>query len=150
MLWLQDQDLLFLYHQQILWELLLLLYQKEKLLQLYINRFVKCFLLDDATLRNLLDANTEVVCIVGKASEYHVAEALRTSPEEGIAMVEESVRFLKNKNLKVFFDAEHFFDGYKDNPDFSLAVLEGAARGGADCVVLCDTNGGSLPPRSSF
>ena len=58
---------------------------------------------DDATLRNLLDANTEVVCIVGKASEYHVTEALRTSPEEGIAMVEESVRFLKNKNLKVFF-----------------------------------------------
>ena len=100
---------------------------------------------DDATLRNLLDANTEVVCIVGKASKYHVTEALRTSPEEGIAMVEESVRFLKNKNLKVFFDAEHFFDGYKDNPDFSLAVLEGAARGGADCVVLCDTNGGSLP-----
>ena len=100
---------------------------------------------DDQTLRNLLDANTEVVCIVGKASAYHVTEALRTSLEEGIAMVEESVRFLKGKDLKVFFDAEHFFDGYKENPDFSLDVLEGAARGGADCVVLCDTNGGSLP-----
>ena len=84
---------------------------------------------DDQTLRNLLDANTEVVCIVGKASAYHVTEALRTSLEEGIAMVEESVRFLKGKDLKVFFDAEHFFDGYKENPDFSLDVLEGAARG---------------------
>tara|TARA_X000000368_G_scaffold149033_1_gene117578 strand:+ start:473 stop:2089 length:1617 start_codon:yes stop_codon:yes gene_type:complete len=100
---------------------------------------------DDQTLRNLLEANTEVVCIVGKASAYHVTEALRTNLEEGIAMVEESVRFLKGKDLKVFFDAEHFFDGYKENPDFSLDVLEGAARGGADCVVLCDTNGGSLP-----
>ena len=82
---------------------------------------------------------------MGKASEYHVTEALRTTLEEGIAMVEESVRFLKSKKSKVFFDAEHFFDGYKDNPDFSLEVLEGASRGGADCVVLCDTNGGSLP-----
>ena len=100
---------------------------------------------DDVTLRNLIDANTEVVCIVGKASAYHVTEALRTSLEEGIAMVEESIRFLKSKKSKVFFDAEHFFDGYKDNPDFSLEVLEGASRGGADCVVLCDTNGGSLP-----
>ena len=100
---------------------------------------------DDVTLKNLIDANTEVVCIVGKASAYHVTEALRTSLEEGIAMVEESVRFLKTQKSKVFFDAEHFFDGYKDSPDFSLEVLEGAARGGADCVVLCDTNGGSLP-----
>ena len=100
---------------------------------------------DDETLKNLVNANTEVVCIVGKASAYHVTEALRTSLEEGIAMVEESVRFLKGKKTKVFFDAEHFFDGYKENPDFSLEVLEGAARGGADCVVLCDTNGGSLP-----
>ena len=100
---------------------------------------------DDETLKNLLNANTEVVCIVGKASAYHVTEALRTSLEEGIAMVEESVRFLKGKKTKVFFDAEHFFDGYKENSDFSLEVLEGAARGGADCVVLCDTNGGSLP-----
>ena len=93
---------------------------------------------DDETLKNLVNANTEVVCIVGKASAYHVTEALRTSLEEGIAMVEESVRFLKGKKTKVFFDAEHFFDGYKENPDFSLEVLEGAARGGADCVVLCD------------
>ena len=68
---------------------------------------------DDTTLKNLIDANTEVVCIVGKASAYHVTEALRTSLEEGIAMVEESVRFLKGQKSKVFFDAEHFFDGYK-------------------------------------
>ena len=100
---------------------------------------------DDVTLKNLIDANTEVVCIVGKASAYHVTEALRTSLEEGIAMVEESVRFLKAQKSKVFFDAEHFFDGYKDSPDFSLVVFDGDARGGSDCVVLCDTNGGSLP-----
>ncbi len=100
---------------------------------------------DDETLKNLINANTEVVCIVGKASAYHVTEALRTSLEEGIAMVEDSVGFLKGQKTKVFFDAEHFFDGYKQNPDFSIEVLEGAARGGVDCVVLCDTNGGSLP-----
>ena len=100
---------------------------------------------EDATLANLLAAETDVVCIVGKASAYHVTEALRTSLDEGVAMVADSVRFLKSRGRRVFFDAEHFFDGYRDNPEFSLRVLQGAAEAGADCLVLCDTNGGSLP-----
>ena len=100
---------------------------------------------EDATLANLLAAETDVVCIVGKASAYHVTEALRTSLDEGVAMVADSVRFLKSRGRRVFFDAEHFFDGYRDDPEFSMRVLQGAAEAGADCLVLCDTNGGSLP-----
>ena len=99
----------------------------------------------DATLANLLAAETEVVCIVGKASAYHVTEALRTSLDEGVAMVADSIRYLKSRGRTVFFDAEHFFDGYRDDPEFSLRVLLAAAEAGADCLVLCDTNGGSLP-----
>ena len=100
---------------------------------------------EDATLANLLAAETDVVCIVGKASAYHVEEALRTSLYEVVALVADSVRFLKSRGRRVFFDAEHFFDGYRDDPEFSMRVLQGAAEAGADCLVLCDTNGGSLP-----
>ncbi|KLR62496.1 2-isopropylmalate synthase/homocitrate synthase family protein [Actinobacteria bacterium IMCC26207] len=100
---------------------------------------------DDPTLRALVEAGTSTVCIVGKSSEFHVTEALRTTLEEGVAMVGESVQFLKAAGLRVFFDAEHFFDGYLQNPEFSLRVLEAAVTNGADTLVLCDTNGGSLP-----
>ncbi len=100
---------------------------------------------DDPTLRNLVAAGTETVCLVGKSWDYHVSQALRTTLDEGVAMVRDSVEFLKAQGLRVFFDAEHFFDGYRRNPEFTLRVLEGAAMGGADCLVLCDTNGGSLP-----
>jgi 2-isopropylmalate synthase len=100
----------------------------------------------DATLANLVGAETGVVCIVGKCWDYHVSEALKTTLDEGIAMVADSVEYLVGQGKRVFFDAEHFFDGYKRNPEFSLAVLEAAAIAGAEAVVLCDTNGGSLPP----
>ena len=109
------------------------------------TRRVKGKVDDDLTLQHLLAANTDVVCIVGKASEYHVTEALRTTLDEGVAMVADSVRFLKENDRTVFFDAEHFFDGYRENPEFSMRVLEEAAMAGANCLVLCDTNGGSLP-----
>ncbi len=99
----------------------------------------------DPTLRALVEAGTSTVCIVGKSSAFHVTEALGTTLDEGVAMVGESVRFLKAAGLRVFFDAEHFFDGYAADPEFTLRVLEAAATNGADCVVLCDTNGGSLP-----
>ena len=99
----------------------------------------------DPTLANLVSAGTSTVCIVGKSWDYHVTEALRTSLDEGVAMVTDSIKFLKSQGLEVFFDAEHFFDGYKANSEFALRVLEGAAEAGADCLVLCDTNGGSLP-----
>ena len=100
---------------------------------------------NDPTLANLVAAGTSTVCIVGKSWDYHVTEALRTSLDEGIAMVADSIKFLKDQGLEVFFDAEHFFDGYKANPEYALQVLEGAAAAGVDCLVLCDTNGGSLP-----
>ncbi|MEZ5142187.1 MAG: citramalate synthase [Acidimicrobiales bacterium] len=100
---------------------------------------------DDETLRNLVKANTSTVCIVGKCWDYHVTEALRTTLDEGVAMVADSVEFLRHAGLRVMFDAEHFFDGYRRNPEFSLRVLEAAATAGAEVLVLCDTNGGSLP-----
>jgi len=100
---------------------------------------------DAAVLRDLLDAGTEVVCLVGKAWDLHVTEALRTDLDEGVAMVRESVAFLRREGRRVFFDAEHFFDGYRTNPDFALAVLGAAEESGAERLVLCDTNGGMLP-----
>lgn len=100
---------------------------------------------DDPTLRNLLDAGTSAVCIVGKASDFHVTDTLRTTLEEGEAMVADSVRFLTGAGVRVLFDAEHFFDGWKHNPEYSLRLLEAAAEQGAETLVLCDTNGGSLP-----
>jgi len=103
----------------------------------------------DDQLARLLDANTEVVCIVGKSWDRHVLHALNTSLEEGVAMVAESVEFLRTHGRRVFFDAEHFFDGYLHNPEFALSVLDAAAAAGAERLVLCDTNGGSLPQHAS-
>ncbi|MDE0194913.1 MAG: citramalate synthase [bacterium] len=99
----------------------------------------------DPVLANLLRAGAETVCIVGKCWDYHVTGALRTSLDEGIAMAAESVAHLVAAGRRVFFDAEHAFDGYKHNPDYSLAVLAAVAEAGAERLVLCDTNGGSLP-----
>jgi 2-isopropylmalate synthase len=100
---------------------------------------------DDATLRNLLDANTAAVCIVAKSWDYHVLEALQTTLDEGEAMIADSVAFLTGHGRRVMVDMEHFFDGYKHNPEFALRALEAAVLKGASHVVLCDTNGGSLP-----
>ncbi|HET9731940.1 MAG TPA: citramalate synthase [Acidimicrobiales bacterium] len=99
----------------------------------------------DETLRHLLEAGTETVCIVGKAWDRHVTAALRTDLDEGVRMVADSVAYLKAAGLRVFFDAEHFFDGYRTNPGFSTRVLRAAMDAGADTLVLCDTNGGTLP-----
>ncbi len=109
------------------------------------TRRVKGKVDDDQTLANLLAAGTGTVCIVGKCWDYHVTEALRTDLDEGVAMVRDSIEHLVAQGRRVFFDAEHFFDGYKANPEFSLRVIEAAAMAGAACLVLCDTNGGSLP-----
>ena len=109
------------------------------------TRRVKGKVDSDDTLRNLVEANTPVVCIVGKTWDYHVLEALETTLDEGVAMVADSVEFLKAEGREVFFDAEHFFDGYRSNPEFALRVLEGAVTAGATRLVLCDTNGGTLP-----
>jgi 2-isopropylmalate synthase len=100
---------------------------------------------DDAVLANLIDAGAPVACIVAKTWDRHVAEALRTSLDEAVAMVRDSVRYLVAHELRVFLDAEHFFDGYRRNPDFAMSVLAAAEEEGAEALVLCDTNGGSLP-----
>jgi 2-isopropylmalate synthase len=109
------------------------------------TRRVKGKVDSDETLRHLLKAGTSVVCIVGKCWDYHVTEALQTTLDEGVAMVADSVEYLTAAGREVFFDAEHFFDGYRRNPEFSLRVLEAAAERGATRLVLCDTNGGTLP-----
>ncbi len=100
---------------------------------------------DDEVLHHLVAAGTEAVCIVAKASEVHVLDALRTTTDEALAMAFDSVDFLRHQGLRVFFDAEHFFDGYRENPEFSMKVLRAAEEAGAETLVLCDTNGGTLP-----
>lgn len=99
----------------------------------------------DETLRHLIKAGTSSVCIVAKSWDYHVTEALRTDLDEAVRMAAESVEFLRKADLRVFFDAEHFFDGYKRNPEFTMRVLRAAEESGAEGLVLCDTNGGTLP-----
>lgn len=100
---------------------------------------------DDAGLATLLASGCKAICIVGKAWDLHVTGTLGATLEENLAMVSESVAHLKSAGRTVFFDAEHFFDGYAANPEYALAVCLAAAGSGADAVVLCDTNGGTLP-----
>jgi 2-isopropylmalate synthase len=99
----------------------------------------------DAGLQALVEAKTKVVTIVGKSWDLHVTEVLETNLKNNLRIIAESIDFLKSKGLTVFFDAEHFFDGYKANPRYAVQTVESAAKAGADCVVLCDTNGGALP-----
>jgi 2-isopropylmalate synthase len=99
----------------------------------------------DQNLAALLAAGTETICIVGKSWDYHVTDALQTTLDEGVRMTSDSVAYLRAKGKRVFFDAEHFFDGYKRNPDYALKIATAALESGAECIVLCDTNGGTLP-----
>src|ERR1051325_1133545 len=99
----------------------------------------------DDQVRLLIDAETPVVTIVGKTWLLHVKEVLQTTADENLAMIEDTIRHLKKHGRFVVYDAEHSFDGYKDEPEYALATLEAAERGGADVIVLCDTNGGSIP-----
>jgi len=100
---------------------------------------------NDANLNKLLESGVKVATIFGKSWDFQVTTALETTLEENLAMIYDSVRFLKQNGLEVIYDAEHFFDGYKANPEYALATLEKAQAGGADWIVLCDTNGGSMP-----
>ena len=100
---------------------------------------------DDPQVALLLEAETPVVTIFGKSWELHVTEVLRTTVEENRAMIRDTVAHLVKHGREVMYDAEHFFDGYKDSPEHALSTLEAAAEGGAACLVLCDTNGGTLP-----
>lgn len=100
---------------------------------------------DDKYVASLVEVNTPVVAIFGKAWKLHVRDVLRASLKENFAMIADTVGFLKDHDREVFFDAEHFFDGFKDDPEFAVQALRVAADAGADMLVLCDTNGGSLP-----
>ncbi len=100
---------------------------------------------DDENLNLILAAGTPAAALFGKSWDLHVREALHTILDENLAMIEDSVRYLRSRGLEVVYDAEHFFDGWKANPDYALATLRAAERAGASVVVLCDTNGGCLP-----
>ncbi|MCX6721988.1 MAG: citramalate synthase [Candidatus Staskawiczbacteria bacterium] len=99
----------------------------------------------DSNIQALVEAHTPVVTMVGKTWSLHVREVIRTTLEENLAMIADSVRYFKERDKEVFYDAEHFFDGYKDDPDYALKTLRAAQDAGADVLVLCDTNGGTMP-----
>jgi 2-isopropylmalate synthase len=109
------------------------------------TRRVNCAAADDLNLRLLLKAETPVVTIVGKTWDLHVRDDLRISKKANLEVIADSIAYLKKRVDEVFFDAEHFFDGYRANPDYALECLTVAAQAGADVVVLCDTRGGSMP-----
>ena len=100
---------------------------------------------EDENIQALLEAQTPTVTIFGKSWDLHVEKVMSNTLEENLAMISESVAFLKQHNLEVIYDAEHFFDGYINNKDYALDTLAAAMRGGANFIVLCDTNGGTLP-----
>jgi 2-isopropylmalate synthase len=100
---------------------------------------------DDANIQALLEARTPVCTVVGKTWSLHVKEVLRTTHEENLRIIEESLAYLRSHDRRVVYDAEHFFDGYRADPEYALETLRAAVRGGAETLVLCDTNGGSLP-----
>lgn len=99
----------------------------------------------DSLMRQVLEAQTPVVTIVGKTWLLHVTEVLRARPDENLAMITDTIRYLKEHGKIVIYDAEHSFDGFTDEPDYALATWQAAEKAGAECVVLCDTNGGRLP-----
>lgn len=109
------------------------------------TRHPKSSVENDANVQALLDAETEVVTVFAKAWPLHVAEVLRISLDENLTLIDETVRYLKSHGRRVFFDAEHFFDGYAADAAYAMNVLECAANAGAEVLVLCDTNGGRLP-----
>ncbi len=99
----------------------------------------------DKNVQSIMDANTPAVAIFGKSWDFHVTEIIKTTLEENEKMVLETIAYFKKRGKEVVFDAEHFFDGYKANPEYAFRVLKAAVEGGADCLVLCDTNGGCFP-----
>src|SRR2546423_8635264 len=100
---------------------------------------------EDTCLKALLDSQAPVITIVGKTWDLHVREVLGTTPDENLRMIADSVAYCRSQGREVFYDAEHFFDGYKANPELALQTLRAAEAAGAAVVILCDTNGGSLP-----
>jgi len=100
---------------------------------------------EDSNVLALLSAETPAVTIFGKSWDFHVTDIIRTTLDENLKMISDTIAFMKHKGKEVIYDAEHFFDGYKANPEYAVYTLKAAQSAGADCLVLCDTNGGSLP-----
>ena len=100
---------------------------------------------DDANIKALLDSQTPVCTVFGKTWTLHVTDVLRTTLDDNLRIIEQSVAYLREQGRRVIYDAEHFFDGYKADPSYALETLQAAVRGGAEMVVLCDTNGGAMP-----
>jgi 2-isopropylmalate synthase len=100
---------------------------------------------EDTYIKALLKSETEYITIFGKSWDLHVTDVLKISPDENLKMIEETITFLIKEGKKIFFDAEHFFDGFKSNPIYAIKTLKTARESGAERVILCDTNGGSLP-----
>lgn len=117
----------------------------SKLVAFGSTRRKDCCAKDDKNIAALLSANTPAVAIFGKCWYLHVTEILKTDGQTNYDMISDTISYLKSKGKEVFFDAEHFFDGYKDNREYALGALKAACTAGADCLVLCDTNGGSFP-----
>lgn len=121
--------------------------RKSKLVAFGSTRKAKAKASSDFVMKELLKAGTKYITIFGKSWDLHVKSVLKTTLKENLNMIEDSVKFLRKKGRHVFFDAEHFFDGYKDNPEYAMKTLEAASRGGAEVIILCDTNGGTLTSR---
>lgn len=100
---------------------------------------------DDPNLLALLEADTEIITIFGKSWDLHISDALRISLKKNLELISDSISYLRSKKRRVFYDAEHFFDGYKSNPDYTIKTLLSAEAAGADVIILCDTNGGTMP-----
>ena len=100
---------------------------------------------EDQGLASLLDSGASVITIVGKSSSFQVRDVIQTTLDENLAMIAETIAFLVSKGRRVFFDAEHFFDGWKSDADYSIQAIRTAAAAGAESIHLCDTNGGSMP-----
>lgn len=109
------------------------------------TRFARNTVDQDPNVRELVNAGTPVISIFGKSWDLHTKRALGITEEENLALIGETVAYLKKHGKEVVYDAEHFFDGYASNPDFALRTLEAAQKNGADVLCLCDTNGGTLP-----
>jgi 2-isopropylmalate synthase len=109
------------------------------------TRHAKNTAADDPNIIALLKAETPVVTIFGKSWDLHVRDALRVTPKENLEMIADSVSYLKKQGREVIYDAEHFFDGYKSNPEYAIKTLQAAADAGAEVIALCDTNGGTMP-----
>lgn len=124
--------------------------KKEKLQQAKIAAFgstrrAKITPDKDQNIRTLVQAEPDVVTIFGKTWDFHVHEALRISLEENLELIFDSLEYLKSRVPETVYDAEHFFDGYKANPQYAIKTLQAAESAKVDCIVLCDTNGGTLP-----